>query len=144
MERGINMFRTMLVEDRLTLREIVKYYLELQFPSMEITEASNGIEASQKIGSQPPHLVFMDISLPGETGLELTRKIKKEHPEIIVVIVTGYDLPEYHEEARRCKADYFFTKGATTMDMLSDLVKSILLKKKLDADGFEILTREPR
>ena len=138
------MFRIMLVEDELTLRQLFRCHLEDELPSIEIMEASNASEALQKIGSQSPHLIFMDISLPGETGLELTRKIKKEHPEIIVVIVTGYDLPEYHEEASRCKADYFFTKGATTMDMLSDLVKSILLKKKLDADGFESLTREPR
>ena len=137
------MFRIMLVEDELTLRQLFRCHLEDEFPSMEIMEASNANEAFQKIGSQSPHLIFMDISLPGETGLELTRKIKKEHPEIIVVIVTGYDLPEYREEASRCKADYFFTKGATTMDMLSDLVKSILLKKGLNAAGFESLTREP-
>ena len=137
------MFRIMLVEDELTLRQLFRCHLEDEFPSMEIMEASNANEAFQKIGSQLPHLIFMDISLPGETGLELTRKIKKEHPEIIVVIVTGYDLPEYREEASRCKADYFFTKGATTMDMLSDLVKSILLKKGLNAAGFESLTREP-
>jgi len=138
------MFKIMLVEDELTLRQLFRCHLEDQFPSMEIMEASNADEALQKIGSQPPHLIFMDISLPGESGLELTRKIKKEHPEIVVVIVTGYDLPEYREEAIRCKADYFFTKGATTMDMLSDLVKSILLKNKLNADGFESLNQEPR
>ncbi len=137
------MFRTMLVEDELTLRELFKCYLKDEFPSMEITEASNAIEALQKIGSQPPHLIFMDISLPGESGLELTRKIKKEHPEIMIIIVTGHDLPEYREEANRCKADYFFAKGATTMDMLADLVKSILLKKGFNADGFESLSREP-
>ena len=131
------MFRTMLVEDRLTLREIVKYYLELQFPSMEITEASNGIEASQKIGSQPPHLIFMDISLPGENGLQLTERIKKDHPEIMVIILTGNDLPEYREAARRCRADDFLSKGATTMDTLSYLVKSILLKKGFNTDGSE-------
>ena len=134
------MFRTMLVEDRLTLREIVKYYLELQFPSMEITEASNGIEASQKIGSQPPHLIFMDISLPGENGLQLTERIKKDHPEIMVIILTGNDLREYREAAHQCKADDFLSKDATTMDTLSDLVKSILLKKGFNTDGSEAIS----
>jgi CheY-like chemotaxis protein len=63
-QRRDNMFRTMLVEDRFTLREIIKYTLEHPFSSMEIMEASDGIEALQKIGSQLPHLIFMDISLP--------------------------------------------------------------------------------
>jgi CheY-like chemotaxis protein len=145
---GINiqedpMFRIMLVEDELTLRQLFKCHLEDQFPSVEITEASNAIEALKKIDFQPPHLIFMDSSLPGENGLELTRKIKEEHPEIMIVIVTGHDLPEYREEAKRCKADYFFSKGATTMYMLSDLVKSLLLKKGFNAHSFESLSREP-
>jgi DNA-binding NarL/FixJ family response regulator len=133
------MFRTMLVEDRFTLREIIKCTLEHQFSSMEIMEASDGIEALQKIGSQLPHLIFMDISLAGENGLKLTEKIKKDHPEILVIILTGYDLPEYREAASRSKADYFLSKNATTMDQLSDLVKSILSREGFNADGSESL-----
>jgi DNA-binding NarL/FixJ family response regulator len=133
------MFRTMLVEDGFTLREIMKYTLEHQFSSMEIMEASDGIEALQKIASQLPHLIFMDISLPGENGLKLTEKIKKDHPEILVIILTGYDLPEYREAATRSKADYFLSKSATTMDQLSGLVKSILSRKGFNPDGSESL-----
>jgi DNA-binding NarL/FixJ family response regulator len=133
------MFRTMLVEDRFTLREIIKYTLEHQFSSMEIMEASDGIEALQKIGSQLPHLIFMDISLPGGNGLKLTEKIKKDHREILVIILTGYDLPEYREAATRSKADYFLSKSATTIDQLSDLVKSTLSRKGFNADGSESL-----
>lgn len=129
----------MLVEDRFTIRELIKCNLEHQFSSMEIMEASDGIEALQKIGSHLPHLIFMDISLPGENGLNLTEKIKKNHPEIMVIILTGHDLPEYREAATRSKADYFLSKSATTMDQFSDLVKLILSRKGFNADGSENL-----
>jgi DNA-binding NarL/FixJ family response regulator len=129
------MFRTMLVEDSFSFRQVVKDNLQDQFPSMEIIEAADGVEALQKIDGRPPNLIFMDISLPGENGLELTRKIKADYPNVTVIILTSHDSPEYREAAIRYKADYFFSKGALLNDGVFTLVKSILLKKGFSADG---------
>jgi DNA-binding NarL/FixJ family response regulator len=129
------MFRTMLVEDSFSFRQVVKDNLQDQFSSMEIIEAADGVEALQKIDGRPPNLIFMDISLPGENGLELTRKIKADYPNVTVIILTSHDSPEYREAAIRYKADYFFSKGALLNDGVFTLVKSILLKKGFSADG---------
>jgi len=129
------MFKTILVEDNSLFRQLVKDHLQDQFPSMDVIEATNGVEAFQKIGAHPPNLIFMDIRLPGENGLQLTRKIKTDYPDVIVVILTSYDLLEYREEAIRCKADYFFLKGALAAYGILTLVKSILLGKGFNADG---------
>lgn len=129
------MFRTMLVEDSPSFRQVVKDNLQDQFPSMGIIEAADGVEALQKIDGRPPNLIFMDISLPGENGLELTRKIKADYPNVTVIILTSHDSPEYREAAIRYKADYFFSKGALLNDGVFTLVKSILLKKGFSADG---------
>jgi DNA-binding NarL/FixJ family response regulator len=128
-------FKTMLVEDNTLYRESVKNWLQSQFPSMDIIEAGNGVEAFQKIDSHPPNLIFMDIQLPGENGLELTRKIKADHPEIIIIILTSHDLQEYREAATRNKADYFFSKGSAKSDEIFKLVNSIILEKGFNADG---------
>jgi DNA-binding NarL/FixJ family response regulator len=125
----------MLVEDNSSFRELVKENLQDQFPSMSIVEAADGVEAFQKISANPPNLIFMDISLPGENGLELTRKIKADYPDVIIIILTSHDTLEYREAAIRCKADYFFSKGALTNDGIFPLVKSILLTKGYNADG---------
>ena len=129
------MFRTMLVEDNPSFRQILKENLKDLFPSMKIVEAGDGVEAFQKIDSDSPHLVFMDIRLPGENGLELTRRIKANHPDIVVIILTSYESPEYREAAIRFKADYFFSKDAIANDELYALVKSIVLKKGFSAEG---------
>ena len=125
----------MLVEHNSSYRELFKDALKDQFPSMDIIEAGDGVEAFQKMDSNLPDLVFMDIHLHGENGLELTRKIKADHPEITVIILTIHDIPEYREAAIRCKADYFFAKGEMVTDGIFKLVKSILLEKDFNSNG---------
>lgn len=125
----------MLVEDSPSFRRIVKDTLRDQFPSMDIIEAADGVEAFGKIGSDPPNLIFMDIGLPGENGLDLTRKIKADYPEVTIIILTSYDSKEYREAAIRSKADYFFSKDALFNDGIFKLVKSILLQKGFGADA---------
>jgi len=70
--------------------------------------------------------------LPGETGLEVTRKIKTQHPDTVVIILTSYDLPEYREAASQYKANYFLSKGSATKEQIVSLVKSILSERKID------------
>ena len=131
------MFKTMLVEDSSSFRQLVKGTLQDQFPSMDIIEAADGVEAFQKIDSHPPNLIFMDIGLPGENGLELTRKIKADYPDAVVIILTSHDSPEYRKAANQYKADYFFSKDAIVSDGIFTRVKSILLEKGFNADGSE-------
>ena len=136
LENGSNiMFKTMLVEDNSSFRQTIKNNLKDQFPSMDIIEAGDGIEAFQKIDSHHPNLIFMDIQLPGENGLELTRRIKADHPEAIVIILTSHHLPEYREAAIQNKANYFFSKDSIKAGEIFRLVKSILLEKGFNADG---------
>jgi DNA-binding NarL/FixJ family response regulator len=125
----------MLVEDSLSFRHLVKDNLQNQFPSMDIIEAKDGTEALQKIDSHPPNLIFMDIRLPGENGLELTRKIKTGHPDIIIIILTSNDSLEYQEAATRNRANYFLSKDSTGSREISMLVRAILSEKGFNADG---------
>lgn len=66
---------------------------------MLIEEAQGATDALQKIKTFLPDVIFMDIRLPGENGLEFTKRIKASHPEIVVIILTAYDLREYREAA---------------------------------------------
>jgi two-component system, NarL family, response regulator DegU len=120
------MSKTLIVEDNATFRQMLKEILVTRFPAMEIAEEPDGNELFGKIDAFHPSIIFMDIRLPGENGLELAKKVKMNYPEIIVIILTSYDLPEYRQAARLSKADHFVTKDAPTQDFLA-LVESILL-----------------
>jgi len=117
--------RVLIVEDNTLFRQLFKEALHNRFPSVEIYEAIEGGEALLQVETLRPNLIFMDIRLPGENGLQLTQKIKARYPNIIVIILTGYDLPEYREASSQY-ADYFFSKDSLTSKNIFTLVESIL------------------
>jgi DNA-binding NarL/FixJ family response regulator len=92
---------------------------------MGVEEAENGEDALDKIETLSPHLVFMDIKLPGQSGLEVTRKIKAQYHGIRVIILTSYDLPEYREAAKQYGADHFLSKSSSSREEILALVDSI-------------------
>jgi two-component system response regulator YesN len=124
------MFRTLIVEDSFIFRKLLKETLQSRFPSMDIVEAIDGEEALQKIKTTPPDLIFIDIKLPGESGLDLTKKIKALYPNVNIIILTSYDLPEYRDAAYRNNVNYFLSKGSSTKADILALVDSILSNQK--------------
>jgi DNA-binding NarL/FixJ family response regulator len=70
----------------------------------------------------------MDIQLPGENGLEVTKIIKALFPDTKVVILTSYDFPEYREVARASGAYRFLSKGSSTADEIQELVEVLCAK----------------
>jgi DNA-binding NarL/FixJ family response regulator len=119
------MVTALLVEDNVAFRESLKETLHSRFPAMGVMEAGDGEQALQKIEALPPDLVFMDIKLPGENGLSLTKKIKAAYPNVVVVILTSYDLPEYREAAFQYHANYFIAKASVSTKIV-EVVESIL------------------
>jgi DNA-binding NarL/FixJ family response regulator len=123
--------KVLIVEDSAFYRQLLKEALHSRFPSMEIFEAADGEEAFRKIEGALPDLAFVDIKLPGESGLELTQKIKGQYPNIIIIILTAYDIPEYREAAYQYKANYFLSKGSTSKEDILTLVGSILSERHI-------------
>jgi DNA-binding NarL/FixJ family response regulator len=119
--------RILIVEDNPLFLQFLKDTLHSRFPSITIFEATDGEEALKKIEISPPDIILMDLRLPGENGLELTKRIKAQHPNMIVVIITNYDLPEYREAAYQCKADHFVTK-----DSFLRMMQSVLTEQNTD------------
>jgi len=72
--------RTLIVEDSATFHELLKNILCARFPFMVFEHASDGEEAFQKVDAFGPDLIFMDIQLLGENGLEITKKVKRKVP----------------------------------------------------------------
>ncbi len=105
------MFHALLVEDNVTFRNSLSDILLSYFPLIGVDEAGDGGEALSKVEYLRPDIIFMDIQLPGENGLEVTKKIKLVYDYIVIVILTSYDLPEYRQEAFRNGADCFLSKG---------------------------------
>lgn len=124
------MKRVLIVEDNAIFRQFLTETMHLRFPSIAVFEAGNGEEAMEKIKTVSPEAIFMDLRLPGENGLDLTKKIKAQYPDIVIVILTNYDLPEYREAAYQSGADHFVPK-----DSFMDMINSVLSNQTLDANN---------
>ncbi len=92
---------------------------------MEIEEAGDADEALEKVKGFYPQLILMDIRLPKGNGLDLTRMIKRDYPDIKIVILTNYDLPEYREAASQAGASDYLCKGSAGFEQIAAVVESM-------------------
>jgi DNA-binding NarL/FixJ family response regulator len=75
-----------------------------------VGEAANGLEAISLADSLNPDLVLMDINMPEMGGLEATRRIVAEHPDIVVFLCSTYDVNDLPAEAKTSGARAYMNK----------------------------------
>ena len=111
----------LIVDDEFGVRESLKMILKSIYV---VHTAANGEEALQCIQKEKIDLVTLDLRMPGLSGLEVLREIKKNHPGIEAVIITAYGSRENAMEATRYGAE-FIDKPFNVPDILISLNKSI-------------------
>jgi DNA-binding NarL/FixJ family response regulator len=117
--------RVLIAEDHTLLRAGLRALL-LQDPTLEIVgEADNGRDAIRAIAALKPHLVLMDLSMPGMNGIEAITDIKRRYPETRVLVLTIHKTDEYIHESLRAGADGYILKDATH-DELRVAIRSVL------------------
>ena len=104
----------LIVEDSIVFRETLARILANSFPSATVTEAANGREAFSAIKAKTPELIFMDIGLPEENGIQLTQKIKNDFPEIAIIVISNYDTTDYEKAALGAGATVFMSKASSS------------------------------
>lgn len=124
--REAESFKTLIVEDNESFRRVLKDLLNRHFGFMALEEACDGREAMEKIGHCDADLVFMDIKLPDENGLHLTKTFKQKCPRLPVIILTSYDYPEYRQAAKESGASHFIAKESVGEKGFLDTIRSIL------------------
>jgi two-component system nitrogen regulation response regulator GlnG len=117
----------LIVEDNEEFRTAFADTLKSRFPNLLVSQAGDGPEALQKIGHKPPpDLIFMDLRLPGASGLELTKVVKETNASTVVIVLTHMDSLEYREAALRCGADFFLSKETARPEGILTLVERVL------------------
>ncbi len=83
--------RIMIVDDHMLIREGLKRLLGIESAIEVIEEAASGMECLDLIEATPPDVVLIDLKMPGINGLETTQVIRKNHPQVKVIVLTMYD-----------------------------------------------------
>ncbi len=124
----------LIADDHDLIRDGLRSMLEGE-PDFEVVgEAQNGREAFQLCRSMRPDLVLMDVRMPEMDGLEATRAIKREHPEVGVLIVTMHDNPDYMFEAIKGGAAGYVLKDASRDELISAVRRALDGELPMDPD----------
>ena len=117
--------KVLIVDDNATFRQSFRESLRKVCPSIDIQEAEDGNKCLGKVGIFRPDLIFMDIRLPGENGLSLTKKIKEKYPEIQVITISSFDNPEYRDTSLKYGASRFYSKDSLNPEEIRVFITSI-------------------
>ena len=121
----MNKVRVLLADDHSLFREGMANILNGQPDFEVIGEASNGLDAVEKALELRPDLILMDIGMPIFDGLEATRQIKKEFPNVIIVMLTMRDEDEKLFAALKNGAQGYLLKSIRSWDMV-DLLRGAM------------------
>src|SRR5699024_6945746 len=104
------MWRVLLVEDQAIVRQGLKVILEQDENISVVQQAENGEEAIAIVEKHLIDFIMMDVRMPVMNGIEATRKIKQQWPDIKILILTTFNDDEYALEALREGANGFLLK----------------------------------
>ncbi len=113
-----------MVDDSPVVRERLQNMLS-EIPGVEVVgEAENAEQARLKIPLENPEVVILDISMPGESGIDLLRFLKTMEIVPVVMMLTNYPYPQYREESLEAGADFFFDKSSEFLQLI-DVVRDL-------------------
>lgn len=104
--------RILLVDDVPAVRESLRWAFEEMSYIQIVGEAGNGYEALQLATTLQPHLVILDIELPGLNGYQVAQQLKATRPETLIIFLTVHNQPECRHQATEIGVDGFVEKSA--------------------------------
>lgn len=111
--------RVLVVDDHAILREGICSLLERYDDIAVVGEAANGSEALSRVDALRPDIVLMDLAMPEMDGLEATRRLRKSHPEVKVLILTQHDNQEYIAPALQAGAVGYVLKRSGGREVIA-------------------------
>ena len=111
--------RIVLADDHAILREGIRALLEDQHDMLVVGEAADGRKAVELARTLKPDVVVMDIGMPLLNGLEATRQIKHDCPDVAVIVLTMHDNEEYVSQLLAAGASGYVLKRAASSELVT-------------------------
>jgi len=100
------------------VRKGLKSLIEKETTIKVVGEANNGQEVLQLVEKVHPHVIVMDISMPILNGIDTTMKIKKQSPNINILMLSRHDAPEYIFHALKAGASGYLVKKSVPSELI--------------------------
>jgi DNA-binding NarL/FixJ family response regulator len=105
--------RILVIDDHPVVRQGLRSLLSNHADLQIVAEADNLTQALEATLQHRPHVVLLDIRLPGTTGIEVARKLHQAHPQARILVLTSYDDDEYLLGALEAGADGYLLKNVS-------------------------------
>lgn len=119
--RGLSL---LIVDDHPLVRDGLRARLEILPHVRAVDEAGNAQEALSKAAEDKPDLVLTDVGMKEVNGIELTRLLLAQQPDILVVVLSMYDNPDYVHRAMQAGARGYVLKDAPPSDIV-DAIEAV-------------------
>lgn len=119
------MVKIMIADDQQLIRESLKIILDSD-PDFEVVKVvGSGQEVLDALKTESIDIILMDVRMPNMSGVDCTRIVKKEYPNIKVIILTTFDDDEYIYDALKYGASGYLLKGCS-LEELSLAIHNVL------------------
>jgi DNA-binding NarL/FixJ family response regulator len=114
----IQPIRVVLADDHAVVRKGIREFLEAEGDIRVVAEASDGNQAIALEAEHQPDVAVLDIQMPGASGVEATRRIKAEYPEVRVLVLSAYDDDPYVFALLQAGASGYVLKTADSAELV--------------------------
>lgn len=113
------MITVLICDDQAVVREGLRAILKTAGDIDVVGVAQNGVEAVELVARLKPAVVLMDLKMPGVNGVQATRRIHAEQPDVRVLVLTTYDADDWVFDAIRAGASGYLLKDSPSESLLS-------------------------
>jgi len=117
--------RVVVADDHAIVREGIRQVLDGTEGITVVGEAATGPEAFERAQAVIPDVVVLDVSMPGESGLEVAKRLKRALPATRVLMLSVYDNTEFVLEAVRAGADGYLLKDSSPSELRAAIRKVV-------------------
>jgi DNA-binding NarL/FixJ family response regulator len=114
--------RVLIADDQTLFRSGLAKLLDEDQRVEVIGQAVDGADVVKRVGALKPDVVLMDLKMPNVDGVEATRRIVAEHPEIKVLVLTTFDADSYVLQALRAGASGYVLKDSQPSAIVSSIL----------------------
>ena len=136
-------FRVLIVDDHQEIRTTLRANLEALEVDLDLVDVPSGEEAIVEVVGTGIDLLIADIGLPGLSGIDLFKKLKHTFPDMKVIIITGMEEEDLHQEIADAGAEAFFFKPLKMPEFLNAVRRTMGLDPvEKDPEPLQKLTKQ--